>query len=175
MKVSGTNVKSQSYIYKATIVTSNFRQGRFTQELEGVLLIFPDPIAQVKQDAVTTTTTPTTTENQSAAETARLERLASAANGLPSIPTTSVTGTKPTSSLAKGTDQILRPPTVVVEPTLSQLQASPAYITARRGGATPAAALEIARSAFASGTNNYAGVALPGINVTTNNGIVKDQ
>jgi hypothetical protein len=55
------------------------------------------------------------------------------------------------------------------------LQASPAYITARRGGATPAAALEIARSAFASGTNNYAGVALPGINVTTNNGIVKDQ
>ena len=175
MKVSGTNVKSQSYIYKATIVTSNFRQGRFTQELEGVLLIFPDPVAQVKQDATTTTTTTTTTENQSPAETARLERLASAANGLPTIPTTSVTGTRPTSSLAKGTDQILRPPTVIAEPTLSQLQSSPAYITARRGGATPAAALEIARSAFASGTNNYAGVALPGINVTTNNGIVKDQ
>jgi hypothetical protein len=168
-------------------VTSNFRQGKFTQDLEGKLLVFPNTITQSQTTTTAGTTTAGTTEQQpdstaprdapdeSAAETARLERLASAANGLPSVPTTSVTGTTPTSSLAKGTDQILRPLTVVAEPTLSQLQASPAYITARRGGATPAAALEIARSAFASGTNNYAGVALPGINVTANTGIVKDQ
>lgn len=32
---------TQSYVYKATIVTSIFEKGRFTQELEGALLIFP--------------------------------------------------------------------------------------------------------------------------------------
>lgn len=31
----------QSYVYKATVVTSIFERGKFTQELEGVLLIFP--------------------------------------------------------------------------------------------------------------------------------------
>lgn len=31
----------QDYIYKATSIKSNFRQGRFTQDLEGVLLTFP--------------------------------------------------------------------------------------------------------------------------------------
>jgi hypothetical protein len=187
LDVPGSAVASQNYVYKAVTVTSNFRQGKFTQDLEGKLLVFPNTITQSQTTTTAGTTTAGTTEQQpdstaprdapdeSAAETARLERLASAANGLPSVPTTSVTGTTPTSSLAKGTDQILRPLTVVAEPTLSQLQASPAYITARRGGATPAAALEIARSAFASGTNNYAGVALPGINVTANTGLVKDQ
>ena len=113
-----------------------------------------------------------------AVEAARLARLNSAANGLnsvPTTPTTSVTGVTPTSSVAKGVQQILTPPTAITQPTLSQLQASPAYITARRGGATPAAALEIARSAFATGTNNYANAALPGINVTANTGVVKDE
>lgn len=32
---------SQSYIYRAVSVTSNFRQGKFTQDLEGVLVQFP--------------------------------------------------------------------------------------------------------------------------------------
>jgi hypothetical protein len=32
---------SQSYVYRAVSVTSNFNQGRFTQDLEGVLVLFP--------------------------------------------------------------------------------------------------------------------------------------
>jgi hypothetical protein len=34
----------QSYIYKATKVVSRFRNGAFTQDLEGVLMIFPDSV-----------------------------------------------------------------------------------------------------------------------------------
>ena len=176
MKVSGTNVKSQSYIYKAKTVTSYFRQGRFTQDLEGVMLLFDEA-----PKAISASTQSTATADDGsfdAVEAARLARLNSAANGLksvPTTPTTSVTGVTPTSSVAKGVQQILTPPTAITQPTLSQLQASPAYITARRGGATPAAALEIARSAFATGTNNYANAALPGINVTANTGVVKDE
>jgi hypothetical protein len=32
---------SQSYVYRAVSVTSNFNQGRFTQDLEGVIVLFP--------------------------------------------------------------------------------------------------------------------------------------
>ena len=39
----GQSEAALSYIYKATTVTSTFERGRFTQELEGVLLIFPEP------------------------------------------------------------------------------------------------------------------------------------
>ncbi len=39
----GQSEAALSYIYKATTVISTFERGRFTQELEGVLLIFPDP------------------------------------------------------------------------------------------------------------------------------------
>jgi len=39
---------SQSYIYKATQVTSYFRQGKFIQDLEGVLLLFPNSVATTK-------------------------------------------------------------------------------------------------------------------------------
>ena len=88
--------------------------------------------------------------------------------------TTSVTGTQPTSSLAKGTNQLLNP---VTPPTVtdSQLIGTPAYNQARRNGSTPQEALAIARSASASGTNNYAGTALPGIRTNANTGIVKDD
>jgi hypothetical protein len=48
------------------------------------------------------------------------------------------------------------------------------YIQARRGGATPAAALEAAKASFAAGTNNAANFALPGIR-TGPQLIVKDQ
>lgn len=39
---------SQSYIYKATQVTSHFRQGKFIQDIEGVLLLFPNSVATTK-------------------------------------------------------------------------------------------------------------------------------
>lgn len=60
---------SQSFVYLATNVTSNFKQGKFTQELEGSLFFPPD-------DRVIAASTDAVREdpNQSAAETARLSR-----------------------------------------------------------------------------------------------------
>ena len=43
---------SQSYIYKATQVTSYFRQGKFIQDLEGVLLLFPNSVATTKMSSM---------------------------------------------------------------------------------------------------------------------------
>jgi hypothetical protein len=45
---------------------------------------------------------------------------------------------------------LLNPPTVLLDPTLTQLQSSPAYIAARRSGVTPEAALQAARTSFAA-------------------------
>jgi hypothetical protein len=42
---------SQSYIYRAITVTSTFNQGKFTQDLEGVLVLFPSSAIQ-KNEAV---------------------------------------------------------------------------------------------------------------------------
>jgi hypothetical protein len=43
----GQSDAALSYIYKAVTVTSVFERGRFTQDLEGVLLIFPNPPRKV--------------------------------------------------------------------------------------------------------------------------------
>ena len=95
--VNNSTVAAQSYIYKAVNVTSNFRQGKFTQDLEGVLLIFPD--SNVKTQTVAQSQGGVTTnqdtealksrdnQDQSAAETARLERQAQAGKDLTSNPT----------------------------------------------------------------------------------------
>jgi hypothetical protein len=42
-----TTMPTQNYIYKALEVTSNFKQGKFTQDLEGVLLLFPEDAIKV--------------------------------------------------------------------------------------------------------------------------------
>ena len=47
---SGLSV-DQTYIYKATSVTSRFSKGQFTQDLEGVLLIFPADAADTSSSA----------------------------------------------------------------------------------------------------------------------------
>lgn len=182
MKVTGPNVTTQTYIYKATTVTSNFRQGKFTQDLEGVLLIFPDATAAsaaVSPTIATSDGASTDNENnQSAAETARLDRLnaAAAESKLKTVnPVTSaVTGTQPSSSEVRSVTQILTP---VTPPSLTdnQLVGTPAYIQARLGGASAQTALDIARAATTSGTNNYSGAALPGIRTDANTGIVKDD
>ena len=54
----------QSYVYRATDVTSTFSQGRFTQELNGVLILFDLP--------KTGATAVLPVENESSAETRRL-------------------------------------------------------------------------------------------------------
>jgi hypothetical protein len=85
-----------------------------------------------------------------------------------------VTNPAPSSSLAKGVQQILTPVTNGVTLTDAELRSTPIYNQARRGGATDALALAAARSTSAAGTNNYSGSALPGIRVP-NQLIVKDQ
>jgi len=65
------NTNQVSYIYLAYQVTSNFRQGRFTQELQGAQIFFPlQPQQQENPNAVRSA------PDQSAAETARLARQA---------------------------------------------------------------------------------------------------
>lgn len=38
----GSGNGTQAYVYRAVTVTSNFSKGRFTQDIEGVLVLFPD-------------------------------------------------------------------------------------------------------------------------------------
>jgi hypothetical protein len=162
----------QRYVYKAVEVTSTFSRGKFTQDLEGVLLTFPLPKAQSTQTQDSKREPPVATNENETAKLLRQQNIA--LRQPPAVVATSVTGTVPITSVAQGTQQILNPPTRADAPSLSQLQASPVYIASRRAGATPSAALDAARAAFASGTNNTSGSALPGIRTGTFSGIVKD-
>jgi hypothetical protein len=150
-------------VYTAKTATSYFKKGKFTQLLRGKLKDFYTAQELAEQGRKPAPTTP-------AAQTAKIKTSAPAWQA----PRSSVTDPTPTSSLAKGTQQILTPVVQADNPSLSQLQASPVYIQARRNGATPAAALEAAKSSFAAGTNNAANFAAPGIR-TGPQKIVKDQ
>lgn len=158
-----------SRVYIAKQCISEFKKGKFTQTLEGTLKLFkPDkPVPVRKEESTSAANQGAKTSSPKPAPQAPAPKYAAP---------TSVTGQTPTSATARGVQQLLRPPSQLDEPTLSQLQASPAYIQARRSGATPQAALDAARSAFAAGTNNFAGVALPGIRDTagTLQKVVKD-
>jgi len=156
---TGTQTKI-SRIYIATHCISNLKQGKFTQQLKGILRTYNVPGPEQK----TTTARPTTAAQVAATSQASTPKAPTFAETQRST----VTNPTPNSSLAKGTQQILNPPTQLENPTLSQLQASPVYIQARRNGATPAAALEAAKSSFAAGTNNAANFAQPGIRTGQN-------
>jgi hypothetical protein len=160
LRTPGTTKASRIYIAKEC--TSEFAKGKFTQTLKGSLMVYyPPGKADGKPTTNQTGTTAVSAQNNGAAK--------------PYVPPrSSVTNPAPTSSLAKGTQQILSPATQADNPSLTQLQSSPVYIQARRGGATPAAALEAAKSSFAAGTNNAANFAAPGIRTGTQL-IVKDQ
>lgn len=173
MKVSGPTVTSQTYVYKATLVTSIFRQGRFTQDLEGVLLIFPDPNTRTE---TVNTTTPVEDRSRFASDTGEVPGVTVQSGAMPQtsadIPTSAAT---PTTRLTR---RGVRPSLTPVTPpalTDTQLQATPAYITARQAGKTPNEALAIARAASAAGTNNALNTALPGTTATANTGIVDDD
>jgi hypothetical protein len=157
----GTAQFSRIYIAKECI--SHFVKGKFTQELKGSLMIFYPPGKG---------------EGRPAPQDIRTSSQAGATTITKAIPwqytRSSVTNPTPTSSLAKGVQQILTPAVQADNPSLSQLQSSPVYIQARKGGATPAAALAAAKASFAAGTNNAANFALPGIR-TGPQKIVKDQ
>lgn len=159
----------QSRVYQAVKVISEFKNGAFEQTLHGSIFRFPIPgknntanpaAADSNTDgsgsrtnaANQTAATAKRTGLNLSAESANAARRAFAAKDPRLISnTTSVTGSAPTSALAQGTQQILNPPTVYGEPTLTQLQGSQAYISARRSGATPDSALQAARNSFATG------------------------
>lgn len=155
---SDNNKTSASFVYTAVESVARFRGGRFEIELEGRLKLNTRSDSQLPERSSTTDPAPVVAGN----------------NAKPAPKTggprpTSVTGQAPGTSLAKGTQQILNPPTQLNNPTLPQLQNSPVYIEARRNGVPPAQALELARQAFAAGTNTWGSpnAATPGVSGTS--------
>lgn len=74
----------QSYVYKATKVTSRFNKGEFTQQLDGVLILFDLPQqnrAQTESEQRDVSALP----NESAAETRRLQASADRVTASPSF------------------------------------------------------------------------------------------
>jgi hypothetical protein len=150
-------------VYIAKSVVSEFNRGKFTQTLKGALLID----YEVEQLQITrgNDSRPTIVAlNQGDRVTQqRAQQVATQKKAVASQQT----------SLGKGVQQILHPVDVASTATDPELRASPAYIQARKGGANDAQALAAARTASAAGTNNFQGVALPGIR-TGPQKIVKD-
>jgi len=158
----------QSNVYQVTKVTSEFRQGKFEQLLHGSLYFFPKPdgsnAVTGNAGAAVASTRPVNPANQTAATQLRTGvdlTNASAGGGRGNgqiqllaeqarLAASNTTGGNPTSSLVQGTQALLSPPTVLPDPSLTQLQASPSYIAAISSGVTPAAALQTARTSFAA-------------------------
>ena len=143
------------YTYVATEVTSKFSKGKFEQEIKGtqVDVLIPDGAAK----AATKSAALSERDDATAVDVANNVRPAALAKAVTTpapLGATSVTTNQPTSAIAKGTQQLLNPPQTT-NPSLTQLQSSQAYITARRSGATPQAALDTARQSFsANGTGS---------------------
>jgi hypothetical protein len=153
------------YTYKASEVTSRFFKGKFEQVLTGTFIDLLEP-APVSTNVTNDRQTPSTNN----AGVRPLPQTLTFAERLKS----SVTNPTPTSSLAKGVQQILSPATNGDNLSDNALRGTPIYNQVRRGGGTDAAALAAARTASSAGTNNYSGSALPGIRVP-NQLIAKDQ
>lgn len=158
----GTAQFSRIYIAKECI--SSFVKGKFTQELKGSLMIYYPPGKgegrPAPQDIRNASTSGATTVTKTPAWT-------------PTNQSSTVTNPTPSSSLAKGTQQLLTPVTNG-NLTDNQLISTPAYNQAKLAGKSGTEALAIAKAASAAGTNNYSGTAIPGIRVP-NQQIVKDQ
>ena len=108
----------QKYVYKAITVVSNFKQGRFTQDLEGLLLMFPEGIGQAlnttySQLGLTSANDSLTSrndENESAAETARLARQADSGSGAVLDPTVNASNQGQDSAASDGDNQTVGVP-----------------------------------------------------------------
>ena len=148
---TGSKTRTQETVYVASKCTSTFRGGKFTQELSGQWVTYDANPTVVS--AATARDTKIQKDNQS-----RLPAFDPGSG--PNTGTNAWGGTigQAQTSLAKGVNQILNPVTQSDAPSLTQLQSSVAYITARQQGATPQRALEIATQAFAQGT---AGIPTP--------------
>jgi hypothetical protein len=142
-------ISREATTYVATKITHLFKGGKFTQEIEGQWAQYNSDTAAT--DAGRPVKTPT--DNQS-----RLPPFDPGSGPKTGYNAWGGTIGQAQTSLAKGVNQILNPVTQSDAPSLTQLQASVAYTTARRQGATPQQALAIATQAFANGT---AGVPTP--------------
>jgi hypothetical protein len=153
------NSNTVSTVYVASKATHTFKNGKFTQELEGAWVTYD---ASIQTNAQSSAGRETKTPVDKAAR-QRQQQQETQNKAVGSQQTT----------LGKGVQQILHP--VDVPPTASdaELRGSPAYIEARKAGKTDPQALVIARSASAAGTNNYQGSAVSGIR-TGPQRIVKD-
>jgi hypothetical protein len=134
--IAGLAAEAQTY--RAIRCKNLFRGGRFSQDLEGAWVweqTFNEPVDQRKPEPAGTVDL-------------RPGRGFNRAEGTNTVPVR-IAGDG--SSTARGVQQILNPPTQSLNPTLTQLQASQAYITARRAGVPGPQALDLARQAFAEG------------------------
>lgn len=139
-----------SLVYSAVESVASFRKGRFEIELEGRLK------PSTRSDNIETAAPVRETTAIGAAGPSRPRPGTLKTTKEPEwAKLTSVTGTTPTSAIAKGTQQILNQPVRILTPTLTELQNSPVYIQARRNGVPAQQALEQARRAFAEGTNTF--------------------
>jgi hypothetical protein len=186
----------QSRVYRCKKVLSEFRQGAFTQTLEGAMFYFPIPNKTNTANAAAAnnddprqgrgfnradTGTSDAGGGQGSSQFAardprRLDigdggkaAILGAQNLAKQVPALSTSGVNPASSIAKGVQQTLSPPRTLADPTLTQLTASPAYIAARGSGQTPDAALQAARTSFAA-TTGGSPVTSNGLAVATNAG-----
>ena len=160
--------------YVLTKVTSTFKGGRFSQELEGRWLAddYKKPTDRGREAKKTAAGNDEQIRLGMMADAARRSGNSSKSEAVAKKDQVNIQQPN-VSPLAGGIQQQLRPVTQAIDPTPAQLQSSPAYILARRSGKTPNEALILAKQAFAAGTNDYSSSALPGIR-TTGPEIVKD-
>ena len=128
---------AEAVSYRAIRCKSIFRDGRFSQELEGAWLwqqTLNEPINQRQVDRA---------DPRQGRGTNRAP-----APVTPTAPRVAGDG----SATARGVQNRLNPVTQSLNPTLTQLTSSQAYITARQAGVPAPEALELARRAFAEGT-----------------------
>jgi hypothetical protein len=141
---TGSRIRTQETVYVASRCISTFRGGKFTQELAGQWVTYnanPEVISAATAREVKTKTVQS-----------RLPPFDSGSGPNTGWNAWGATIGQAQTSLAKGVNQILNPVTQSDAPSLTQLQGSVAYTTARRQGATPEQALAIAKQAFANGT-----------------------
>jgi hypothetical protein len=142
----------QSRVYQTVKVVNDFKNGAFEQTLHGSIYRFPipgksntaNPSAADTSSEGNDANRPVSTVARTAGSTRPVKDSTVVANS------TSVTGSTPTSGVARGVQQILSPPTTSAAPTLTELQRSSVYIAARRSGVTAPAALQAARDSFAA-------------------------
>jgi hypothetical protein len=156
---SGNYNNTISTVYVASKATHSFKNGKFTQDLEGAWVTYDASVQKnLPSSVVRETKTPIDKASRQRQQQQETQNRAVASQQ---------------TTLGKGVQQILHPVDVPATASDAELRGSPAYIEARKAGKIDAQALVIARAASAAGTNNYQATAVAGIR-TGPQRIVKD-